>query len=110
MEEGAAFPLAFPVLVITLLRGEMVKILPPLLPHACFLPISKGPEAISTTVSEFIGRPGLLWGVTSRCQHRGDAASKAFEVYSRKTLLEAKHEEGGLKRKQSSLAHRRGKG
>jgi len=38
----------------------------------------------------------------------GDAGSKAFEVYRRKTVLEAKHEEGGLKRKQSSLAHGRG--
>lgn len=59
---------------------------------------------------EFMADLACFGGVTSQCQHGGDAASKAFEVYSRKTLLEAKHKEGALKRKQSSLAHRRGKG
>lgn len=59
---------------------------------------------------EFMADLACFGGVTSQCQHGGDAVSKAFEVYSRKTLLEAKHKEGGLKRKQSSLAHRRGKG
>lgn len=78
MEEGAAFPLAFPVLLITLPRGEMVKILPPLLPHTCFLPRSKGPEAISMTASSWQTWPAL--GCYQLLLAQGRCRSKAFEV------------------------------
>lgn len=93
---GGPFPptplFFFSVLLIVLLIGEVLKILDLSSPMPASYPkIQRAQNCFDDY--EFMADLACFGGVTSQCQHGGDAASKAFEVYSRKTLQSMRKED-----------------